>query len=59
MEEILKDILYELKKINHRLDEESNPIKLKVKLDEDVIAEKVINNINKQSRLNGKTTIVV
>jgi len=59
MEDLLKEILYELKKINNSLDGESNPIKLKVKLGEEVIAEKVINNINKQSRLNGRTTIVV
>ena len=58
MEEILKDILYELKKINHRLDEESNPIKLKVTIGDDVIVEKVIKEINKQARLSGKTTIV-
>ena len=57
MEEILKDILFELKKINHKLYEGNAPIK--VTIGEDVIVEKLINRINNQARLNGKTTIVV
>lgn len=57
MEEILKEILTELKKINYKLDENNTAIR--VSIDEDVLVEKVINNINKRNRTIGKPTIVV
>lgn len=57
MEEILKEILTELKKINYKLDENNTAIR--VSIDEDALVEKVINNINKRNRTIGKPTIVV
>ncbi|QUH21072.1 hypothetical protein [Alkaliphilus sp. B6464] len=60
MEEILREILYELKEMRKELSSnEGNPIELKVTIGEDVIVEKVISNINKQNRISGKTVITV
>jgi RNA-binding protein YhbY len=60
MEEILKEILNELKEIRKELNKDnSDPIELKVAIGDDVVIEKVIEEINKQSRLSGKTRIVV
>lgn len=51
MEDILREILYELKKINHKLYESD--------ASEDVITEKVIENINNSSRLSKHNSIRV
>ncbi|OZV10798.1 hypothetical protein CIW83_18445 [Tissierella sp. P1] len=72
MEDILKEILYELKKINHILDKntglkevleniaDSNSYKvITVTIGEDVICENVIDNINKENRISGKTVITI
>ncbi len=62
MEEILKEILYELKEIRKELNKDnpnSDPIELKVSIGNDVITEKVISNINRQNRIAGKTTVIV
>lgn len=57
MEDLLKEILFELKKINNKLYQEGANIK--VTIDEDVLVEKVIDSINGQNRISGKTTIAV
>lgn len=57
MEDILREILYELKKINHKLYESDAPVK--VTIGEDVITEKVIENINNSSRLSKHNSIRV
>lgn len=57
MENLLEEILYELKKINNKLYE--NDCKMAVTTSEEVIVEKVIENINKQNRVRDKSTIVV
>lgn len=54
MEDILREILYELKEIRKEIRADgsnSNPIKLKITLGEEVLVEKVIDAINKESRL--------
>lgn len=62
MEDILREILYELKEIRKEIRADgsnSNPIKLKVTLGEEVLAEKVIDAINKESRISERTKIAV
>lgn len=49
MEDILREILYELKEI--RKEVKGNNATVEIKIDDDVIAEEVIENINKSSRL--------
>lgn len=55
MEDILREILYELKKINHKLYESDAPVKVTIGedviTDEDVIVEKVIDAINTKNRI--------
>ena len=58
MEDILKEILYELKGIRQALDKGNN-IPLTITMGDDVIAEKVVSNINRQNRISGKTGIVI
>ena len=62
MEDILREILYELKEIRKEIRADgsnSNPIECKVKIGEDVITEKVIKKINDRNRLLRDTTISV
>lgn len=68
MEEILKEILYELKGIRQALDKDyglkeildkGSDISLTVTIGDDVVAEKVIKSINAKSRTIGSTTIVI
>ena len=54
MEDILRDMLYELKERRKEIradGDDSNPIKLKITLGEEVLVEKVIDAINRGSRL--------
>ena len=54
MEDILREMLYELKEIRKEIradGDDSNPIKLKITLGEEVLVEKVIDAINRGSRL--------
>ena len=54
MEDILREILFELKEIRKEIRadaDNSNPVKLEVTLGEDVLVEKVIDSMNRSSRL--------
>lgn len=51
MEDILREILYELKEIK------KNNATIEVKMNDDVITEKVIKNINAKNRIQGDRMI--
>ncbi len=60
MEDILKEILYELKEIRKELNKNNpDPLSIKIEIGGEVMAQKVIKEISKQSRLIGKTQIAV
>lgn len=58
MDDILKEILRELKEMRKELNEE-NDISVVLKIGDEIFLDKVISKINKQNRVNGKTTISV
>lgn len=64
VEDLLKEILYELKEIKKEIRADGsnsnlNPIEMKVSMGEDLFVEKVIDSINAKSRISGRTKIVV
>lgn len=62
MEEILREILFELKEIKKEIRADgnsSNPIEIKLLIDEDVIVKKVIKTINNNNKLSKDVTLLV
>lgn len=60
MEDILKEILYELKGIRKEIrviESNPNPKEIKISIGEDLILEKVVNSLNEKNRLTGETVI--
>ncbi|GFN35384.1 hypothetical protein [Tepidimicrobium xylanilyticum] len=55
MEDILREILYELKEIRKEI--KKNNATIEVKMNDDVITEKVIKNINAKNRIQGDRMI--
>lgn len=62
MEDILREILFELKEIKKEIRADgnsSNPIEIKLLIDEDVIVKKVIKTINNNNKLSKDVTLLV
>lgn len=62
MEDILREILFELKEIKKEIRADgnsSNPIEIKLLIDEDVIVKKVIKTINNSNKLSKDVTLLV